>query len=184
MIAYIKGKILGKGSQFVIIENNGLGYKVFVTPNLLLKSVGEEITSFIYHKSSDDGQTLFGMEDLESLQFFEMLITVNGVGPKMALNMLSHATPKILQNAIASGDTAFFTQMSGVGKKTAERIILELSGKLSDSEIPANMSSNTYNALLSLGYSSSEARGAMQKVDQSAPESDQLKQALKQLSNR
>src|SRR6185436_8912198 len=111
MIAYLQGKVLQKTLNFIIVENQGLGYKVFVTPELLNSSVGDSIAIYTYHRSSDDGQTLFGLPDFPTLQFFEMLITVTGVGPKVALTIVSAAKIEVLQQAIVNQDTEIFTRM-------------------------------------------------------------------------
>src|SRR5437868_3544429 len=100
MIAFLRGKILQKTVQYLILEQNGLGYKIFTIPEVLEKSLGDEVSLYIYHKSSDDGQTLFGMPDFPSLQFFELLITVTGVGPKMALTIVSAGKIDMIQQSI------------------------------------------------------------------------------------
>lgn len=181
MIAYLQGKIIQKTVQYLILEKNGLGYKVFVPPTVLDLSIGSEVELYIYHKSSDDGQTLFGMPDFYNLQFFELLITVSGVGPKMALTIISAAGLDILQQAIINNDPEIFTRMSGVGKKTAERIILELKSKISGGliESAAASSSDVYDALASLGYNPREIREIIPQLDASADTAEQLKQALK-----
>src|SRR6185295_14813738 len=97
---------------------------------ILNSAIGDSIAVYTYLRSSDDGQTLFGLPDFPTLQFFESLITVTGVGPKMALTIVSAAKIDALQQAIVNQDSEIFTRMSGVGKKTAERIILELKNKI------------------------------------------------------
>lgn len=185
MISYIKGTVLEKSNNFLIIENSGIGYKVYPTPDLLIKQTGEHIQAYIYHRVSEDDESLFGLPDLATLTFFELLISVSGVGPKMALGMLSHASPQVLSGAIASGDSTFFTRMSGVGKKTAERIIVELKSKLAADFTPHTQSSSaTYDALISLGYSILEARNALTDINPELSENDQLKAALKILSKK
>lgn len=183
MIAYLKGKVLQKTASFLIIENGGLGYKVLVTPDILeTTSAGQEIELYIYHKSSDDGQTLFGMADFATLQFFELLITITGVGPKMALTIVSTAKIDTLQQAIGTGDVAIFTRMSGVGKKTAERIILELKSKMQGFGLSGNSESQSdvYDALINLGYNAKEVRDILPKLSE-GDMSDQIRQALKML---
>ncbi len=183
MIAYLHGRILEKTLQFLIVENQGLGYKVFVTPELMEHSTGSEIELFTHQRVNDDGQTLFGLPDFNTLQFFEMLITVSGVGPKVALGILSAAKPATIEQAIANGDAELFTRMSGVGKKTAERVILELKTKIGViANVSATGSSDIYDALVNLGYSAREVREALQKLDNSSSTEDQLKAALKMLS--
>lgn len=129
MIAYLQGIIIEKTLQYIILENQGIGYKIFVTPEVSERSVGDKVSLYIYHKISDDGQSLYGVVDFSALQFFEMLITVSGVGPKVALAILSSARVDATKQAIANQDSAVFTRISGVGNKTAERIILELKTK-------------------------------------------------------
>jgi holliday junction DNA helicase RuvA len=185
MIAYLRGKILQKSLNFLIVENQGVGYKLFVTPELLEQDTGKEIELFTYLKSGEDGQTLFGLPDFKSLQFFELLITVTGVGPKLALSIVSAAKIETLQQAIVNGDAAIFTRMSGVGKKTADRIILELKTKIAGGvlgEAPV-AGSDIYDALIGLGYNPREVREVVPKIDSSADTQEQLKQALKLLSS-
>lgn len=183
MIAYLSGKILQKTASYLILEQNNIGYKVFVTPEILESANDQEISLYIYHKSGDDGQTLFGMPDFESLQFFELLITVTGVGPKMALTIISSSKIDILQQAIINGDSDIFTRMSGVGKKTAERIILELKNKVGGvlSGVSGG-SSDLFDALIALGYNPREVRDAVSKVDSSQDTATQIKEALKLIS--
>lgn len=185
MIAYLQGKILQKTLSYIVLENSGIGYKVFATPEVLELPLGSETSLYIYHKSGDDGQTLFGMPDFEGLQFFEMLVSVTGVGPKMALTIVSAAKIELLQQAIQNSDTEIFTRMSGVGKKTAERIILELKNKVDVGGLLTGsnaVGSEVYDALSSLGYNPREIREVIPQLDATADTAVQLKQALKILS--
>lgn len=183
MIAYLRGKILQKTAQYLILEQNGIGYKVISTQEILEKPINTEVELYIYHKSGDDGQTLFGVPDFPTLQFFELLITITGVGPKMALTIISAAKIDLLQQSIVNGDAEIFTRMSGVGKKTAERIILELKSKISGGMLESMSvgSSDLYDALLSLGYNPREIREVISQVDTSEDTAAQIKQALKLL---
>ncbi len=185
MIAYLSGKILQKTTQYIVLQQNeGIGYKVFVIPEVLEAPLGSNIELYIYHKSADDGQTLFGMPNFESLVFFEMLISVTGVGPKMALTIISSSKIDILQQAIINADSDIFTRMSGVGKKTAERIILELKNKMTGGVLSgaSSGSSDLFDALISLGYNPREVRDAVTKVDSSLDTATQIKEALKLIS--
>lgn len=184
MISYLKGKILEKGLTYILLENQGVGYKVFITPEALTKSAGEELSLYTYHKSSDDGQSLFGLPDFQTLQFFEMLITVSGVGPKVALAILSAAKVEAVRDAIARQDAGIFTRISGVGTKTAEKIIVELKNKVGAAASAGGSSSEIFDALLALGYNQKEVRGVMDKVDTGVSEADQLKQALQALGKK
>lgn len=180
MLAYLKGKVLEKSSAYVIVENNGLGYKVFVTPEILESRVGDTVAVFTYLKVSEDGQALFGLPDFQTLQFFEMLITVSGVGPKVALAILSAARADAVKQAIMSQDAGIFTRISGVGTKTAEKIIVELKNKVGVLDMPgAKSSSEVFDALLALGYSQREVREVIGKLDAALSQGEQIKQALK-----
>ncbi len=181
MIAFIKGTILEKGLTFIILENQGIGYKVFVPPEILEKGIGEEVVLYTYQKVSEDGQALFGLPDFNTLQFFELLITVSGVGPKVALAILSAAKTDAVRQAIANQDAAIFTRISGVGTKTAEKIIVELKNKVGPATSGGVGASAVFDALLSLGYNQREVREAVQKIEPALPEQEQLKQALKLL---
>ena len=112
MISYLKGTILEKGLTYIILENGGIGYKIFVTPETLQVPAGYNVALFTYHKVSDDGQSLFGLTDFNTLQFFELLITVSGVGPKVALAILSAARVDAVRQAIANQDAGVFTRIS------------------------------------------------------------------------
>lgn len=178
MISYLKGTILEKGLTYIILENGGIGYKIFVTPETLQVPAGYNVALFTYHKVSDDGQSLFGLTDFNTLQFFELLITVSGVGPKVALAILSAARVDAVRQAIANQDAAVFTRISGIGLKTAEKIIVELKNKVTGDKSQA-ISSDVFDALLALGYGQREVREAVNKLDGSLPQQAQLKQALK-----
>lgn len=185
MIAYLKGKILQKTPQYIVLQQGDIGYKVFTIPEILEKPLGNLIELYIYHKSGDDGQILFGTPDFPSLEFFEMLISVTGVGPKMALTIISATKIDLLQQAIMNADTEIFTRMSGVGKKTAERIILELKNKVTSGgllEAGSYSSSEVYDALIGLGYNPREIRETLTQLDLEADTTTQLKHALKLLS--
>ncbi len=182
MIAYLKGKILEKSLTYIIIENGGIGYKVFVTPDTLTKSAGDEVSLYTYMKVADDGHSLFGLPSFAALQFFELLITVSGVGPKMALAILSAGQIESIKQAIANQDAAIFTRISGIGSKTAERIIVDLKNKVGATDSSAGPSSEIFDALLALGYNQREVREVISKVDNSKPQEQQLKQALQLLS--
>ena len=181
MIAYLKGTILEKTLSYIILENQGIGYKIFVVPEVLEKKVGEEIALYTYQKIAEDAHSLFGLPDFATLQFFEMLITVNGVGPKVALSILSSAKVSDIQNAIASQDAGMFRRISGIGTKTAEKIIVELKNKVTTvtGDGLEVTSSETYDALLALGYNQREVREVIGKLDGSLPTGEQVRQALK-----
>ena len=182
MIAYLKGNIIEKGLTYLILDVNSIGYRVFVTPETLEAKIGDEVAVYTYLKVAEDGQALFGLPDFNTLQFFELLITVSGVGPKVALAILSAARVEIVRQAIANQDAAVFTRISGVGLKTAEKIIVELKSKVGGPDTgAAAVSGDVYEALIALGYNSREVRETLKKVDAMLPSQQQLKEALKLL---
>lgn len=131
MIAYLKGKIKYIGSNWIILDVNGIGYKIyFKIKNLKLK-IDELCELYIYHHIREDRSELYGFGSMEELQLFELLIGVNGVGPKMAMNILAGAKPEQLEKAVNTNDTTLLTAIGGVGKKIATKIIIELKNKIS-----------------------------------------------------
>lgn len=186
MISYLKGTILEKGGNYIILLANGIGYKVFVQPDILEMKSGEEAAFYTYQKIAEDGHSLFGLPDFAALQFFELLITVSGVGPKVAMAILSSAKVDAVRQAIAAQDSAIFTRISGVGLKTAEKIIVELKSKVGTLQAAPGMasSSDVFDALLALGYSQREVREAVNKSDRSLPQGEQVRQALKFLGKK
>lgn len=186
MIAYLKGVVLNFiGPQVVLLCEN-IGYRIHVKPDVLLLPTGSRLELYTYHKSTDDGQSLYGFSDVEDLKFFELLITVSGVGPKSAMGIISATSRSILAKAIADEDSAFFSKMGGIGKKTAEKIILELKSKVGKSEAESVTpgSSDVFDALSSLGYNPGEIRNALQNISPSLSTEEKLKEALRSLSKK
>jgi len=166
MISYLRGKIHSVGTQTFIIDVNGVGYKVFA-PTALLSSLisGSDFEVYTYYRGREDGVDLFGFPDQETLTFFEKLISISGIGPKTALGVLSAVSLDQLQQALLDGDLNSLTKVSGIGKKTAERIMLELQGKLIVSSSGSSISDlEVLEALEGLGYSTSDARSAVSKI--------------------
>jgi Holliday junction DNA helicase RuvA len=189
MLAFIEGIIIFKKDNYFIIDNQGLGYKVFVGIDVFSENVkGKGVSLFLYHHVKEDSQSLFGFKESVDLEMFEMLLSVSGIGPKSALNLMSLAGTRNLQSSIISEDFSLLTKVSGVGKKTAERVILELKSKIA--KLPAadnlsstvNFSSDEIDALVSLGYSVAEAREALKKVSNDITDSsERIKSALKEI---
>jgi Holliday junction DNA helicase RuvA len=180
MISYIKGRVLQKGQNFLIIETTGIGYRVFVTPDSLDSKLGDEVELYVHHRSGEDGQALFGLPNFETLEFFELLISVSGIGPKLALTILSAARVDTIRQAIASENPDIFTRVSGVGQKTAERIIVDLKNKVGAQAIALG-NSDVYDALIALGYNAKEVRRALLHINPATNSDQQLKEALKLL---
>lgn len=185
MIAYLKGTIKYIFKDYIILDVHDVGYKVFAGYSLLAKSIGIDLEVFTYHNLREDADDLFGFVDFGELEFFEKLISVKGIGPKTAMNILSSANDvNLLKQGILSGDVAFVSKVKGVGKKTAERVILELAGKLDIDDIIAqnsyaSNSDEAVSALVSLGYSEKDAKEMLKGVDSSLDLQGRLKAALK-----
>lgn len=176
MLAYIKGKVLAKTENYLIIDNNNLGYKIFAPLPLLLAAVqNEEIEFFLYHHIREDNQQLFGFADLESLRWFEQLISVNGIGPKIGMAILSRYNVKELQTIIEQENVNAIKSISGVGQKTALRLMIELKNKIPTINEEQVYSSELIDALKNLGF---EAKIISQKL-QEMPKLDSLQEQLK-----
>lgn len=190
MISYLKGKIKIKGNGFVILEISNIGYKVFVASLLYADlTIGQEIEFYTHQYVREDALNLFGFRLMEELELFELLLSVSGIGPKSALGIMSIATAADIKESIVRGDPALLTKVSGVGRKTADRVVLELrekinklnfkDGKLSGGPLG---SSDEIDALMALGYSLSQAREALNGVDAKTKDSgERIRQALKRL---
>lgn len=185
MIASVEGKILEKGARFVVVDVGGIGYKVFLmVGNLAKAKVGETAKFWTHLHVREDAMELYGFFEKEELGLFENLISISGIGPKSALGVLSLAPVSTLRRAISSGDTSYLTKISGIGRKTAEKIVLELKDKFAGViEIPGTETeydSDVLDALLSLGYTQREAREMVQKIPQDIKGREaRLKGALK-----
>lgn len=154
MIGYLKGKIIHRGVNWLILDVSGVGYKVFscnmqhVTCNM-----GDNKGFWIHHHVREDRQELYGFKTIEELEMFELLLRVSGVGPKMALAILSKTELEKIKQAINKGDTTFLTTVAGIGRKLASKIIIELKNKISDFDLQGiEKSEEVLEALQSLGY--------------------------------
>jgi len=197
MIGSINGKIIFKNDKFLIVETAGVGYKINVPPDTLSKlpapdqSSGQNETSFlvsfwIHTHVREDALDLYGFLKREELEFFEMLINVSGIGPKGALSILGIASIETLKKAIGTGDTAYLTKISGIGRKTAGKIVIELKDKIETGKIGVSLQGelDALEALKSLGYSQGEAREALKKVSATADINGKVREALKILSEK
>jgi len=185
MIASLSGTVSFSTEKYLTIEAGGIGYKVAVTTSTALKtSVGKNILVHTHLAIREDAHELYGFLTRNELEFFEKLLLVSGIGPKSALNILNIAPVETLTKAIASGDVSYLTKVSGIGKKTAEKIVFELKEKLSGGANVTNTGlgeeADALLALTSLGYSHSEARGALREIPKTATQtSARVKEALK-----
>lgn len=197
MIASLRGKLIYTDQACAVIECAGVGYKCFVTKNTLynLPQKGEEVFLHTFMVVREDAMDLYGFRELEELEAFKLITSVNGVGAKIGLALLSEFTASQLTLYIASKDAKALTAASGVGIKLAQRIVLELESKVGSLasgdtlEIKtvgnASVNSNTkeaVTALVSLGYTQSEASLAVGRFDPSLPTEELIKQALKTLA--
>ena len=190
MIAYLSGKIIVKNNHYLILETGGIGYQIFVGENFLADlKIGEQKEIYTHHRVREEASDLYGFKTLDELDLFELLLSVSGVGPKSALAVLSLAAPDDIKEAIIRGDASLLTKVSGIGKKTAERLVLELRNKVTRISGGINLlgggvtgTGDELDALMSLGYSIGEAREALNLVEVSITSSaGRVKAALKQL---
>ncbi len=189
MIATLSGKVVEKLSDLVVVEAGGVGYGAYVTfEDYGALEVGQAAKLYIYEHIRENSHDLFGFKKLETKQLFEQLLSVNGVGPKMALAILSVASSAQVRSAIAGGDTKFITQAPGVGKRVAERVVVDLKDKVGliagdDATdflaLSANPNDEAMQGLVALGYSVQDAAEALKKIDQKLPAADRIKEALK-----
>lgn len=169
MIAKLKGKIDAIKDGYAIVEVNNIGYKVQMNGYSLAKIAGlETVELFIYTHVREDVLALFGFLTEEEQEMFELLISISGIGPKAASSILAIASPKTIKTAIVNEDTSILTKVSGVGKKTAGRVILELKNKIGSvsagDQEETTGDSNVIEALMAMGYSAYEAREALKNV--------------------
>ena len=200
MIAFLKGCLAGKTASCAFIDVQGVGYAVGMPSGALAKmpEVGQEVQVHTYLQVSENGIALYGFLSLEEKALFERLITVSGIGPKVALAALSAFSPEALVSAVQAQDVAAVQKIPGVGKKTASRIILELKGSFdeelaslfdADGQPSAAVSASAAamagarDALLSLGFASAEADVALKGAPAGADENALIKYALKRLGS-
>ena len=172
MISGVRGRLVAKLPGIVLVDLHGLTLRVLTSQTTVgdIGEVGQEVELVTHLRVREDEITLFGFAGPEELQLFEVLLTVTGVGPRVALNILSSGRPEDVHRAIASEDVTVLSRVPGIGKKTASRIILELRGKLPEATggaLPAiaSVDAEVLEALQALGYSGAEARDALARVE-------------------
>jgi len=188
MINSLRGQVTHKDLHVVVVEVSGVGYRVSTTTEVALDAVlGEEISLWTHLSVRENALDLFGFKDRESLEVFELLITISGIGPKTALGIMNVASIEMLEQAVSENDTSYLTRVSGIGKKNAEKIVLELQGKLvassKDRGVHLRSEGDALEALVSLGYSERDAREALKKIPKEIEStSERVRQALKLIS--
>jgi Holliday junction DNA helicase RuvA len=190
MLSYISGKIKYKTENSLIILAGGLGYEVFGNGKIVEKyKVGDDAELFLYQDVREDTLNLFGFESYPALSLFKHLVSVSGIGPKSAMSILEIASVQEIIISIQNNDPHLLTKVSGVGKKTAERVVLELKNKFDSMTDAENKNREQFScsgyeidALLALGYSASQARSALQQVPPDIKDiGDRVKEALKKM---
>ncbi len=190
MIAHLFGKIEEKFGNAIILDVNGVGYEIVVpTPDFEAVNLGEEKKFYTYHSIRENAEELYGFSSLAEKKIFELLISVQGIGPKAAISILSLAEAEEVRNAIANADTAFIAKASGVGKKSAERVIVDLRDKVG---IPSRYGAagmqykkinegndEALDALIALGFPLKEATAALEGVSADLPVEERVRLALK-----
>ncbi len=188
MIAHIHGKIVEKFLSSVIVDVQGIGYEITLTNLDFDQAMLDQTQKFYtFHSIKENSEELYGFSTLAAKKLFELLISVNGIGPKAAMAILSLASPEEVRSAIARSDNVFIAKASGVGKKSAERVIVDLHDKVGlpsifDTTAPSTISTNdeALDALIALGFSLKEATVALSGIDPTLPLSERITIALKQ----
>ena len=189
MIGKLKGRISEiHGTEALIETPGGVFYWTFVTPDILTRFTEDvEVEFYTYHSIKEDSQTLFAFDTYEAYRVYMYLISVDGVGPKTAYTISCTSTPDTIRQAVQRSDVTFFEKIKGIGKKTAQRILVDLSDKMGTTFDLADAQKPTVNdmaldALISLGFKQKEAYDVLGNIDQELPLEDIVKQALQQLS--
>ena len=195
MIAHLIGKLIYKSPDHSIVDVNGIGYKIFtpLSTYYVLPKTGESVTLHIHTRVREDELKLFGFLTEEEQTIFEKLITINKVGPKLALGILSGMSPENLLTAIMNNDAARLSTIPGVGKKTAERLTLEMKDKLSDltfemehqldAETPEGFYEDALSALVNLGYKKPQAEKSLKSAYNKIGKGSSLEELIKESLN-
>ncbi len=200
MLYNIRGRLTACDVNFIVVESGGIGFKCFTSLNTVkeIGKAGDEVNVYTYLAVREDAMDLYGFASLAELDFFKLLISVSGVGPKAAVAILSELSPDRLAVCIASGDSKAITKAQGVGQKTAQRIVLELKDKVgavtvgdgsqdvvsAASVSQGSNSSEAVEALVALGYSQSDAAVVVGSMDKSLSVDEMIRLGLKQLAKK
>ncbi len=191
MIAHIRGELTEKFANSVIVDVHGVGYEIsLTTPDFDSLNLHDEVKLYTYHHVREQSEELFGFTALAGKKLFELLITVQGIGPKAAMSILSLGSYEEVRNAIANADSSFVSKASGVGKKSAERVIVDLRekvglptyyGRKGELKLEEQLQANdeALEALMALGFQLADATKALEGVDTSLPVEERIRLALK-----
>lgn len=183
MIGYLKGKIVSQDLKSIILDVGGVGYEINTNTAFLDKN-SDNVSFWTYLAVRENSMDLYGFGTKEELDFFKLLISVSGIGPKSALGILGVSSLLNLKQAISSGDTTHLTKVSGIGRKNAEKIVIELKDKITFLSKEDNLSGeiDVLEALKALGYGERESREVLKKVSSEKDISEKIKKAMKLLS--
>ena len=190
MIVHVSGKLVYKEPTSAIIDVNGLGYKIHISLNSYneLPNINEKVSLLTHYNISEKGHDLFGFVDSAEKKIFEMLISVSGIGPKIAINMLSVVNPNDFRERLISGEVKKLTSLPGIGPKTAKRLIVELKDKFVDSDnedLPIDdypdLNNDALSALKNLGFRDKDIRKILNKIDPKLSTEEKIKKSLKEL---
>ena len=193
MIAQLTGQITYRDEKMIILEVAGVGYKLALSAESLRqlpKSKQTEVKLWTHLAVRENALDLYGFATKLEHDFFELLLSVSGIGPKSAISILSLATPDVLSKAIATNDSSYLTKVSGIGRKNAEKIVLELKDKLihlggsNSAIVSTSEETEAIEALQALGYSLRDSRDALKNIPAKASTSEKVKLALKDLSQK
>ncbi len=188
MISRLTGTIAHIDPKYVVLDVSGVGYKIYTTVDIMMKlgKEKEETTLWTYLAVRENALDLYGFSSIQELNFFELLITISGIGPKTALGILNSASVEALQTAVQTDDTSSLIKVSGIGKKVAEKIVMELKDKVDKfthtEEAKSSMrgDADALEALKSLGYSQNEARDALKELPKDITKTNEkVREALK-----
>ena len=190
MIVHLSGKLIFKDPSYVVIDVQGVGYKVYISLNTynILPDINNDVYLLTYFNVTEKSQDLFGFNENNEKELFTMLISVSGIGPKIAINLLSFVKPDDFKQRLISGEVEMLTSLPGIGPKTARRLIVELKEKfikIDKNDLPidynSNLDSDALNALMNLGFRSKDIIKALNKIDDDCSLEEKIKLALKEL---
>jgi Holliday junction DNA helicase RuvA len=186
MLSFITGKVHSISAQRVVLDAQGIGYEVHITPGALGQcKLGFEVQMPVLMIVREESMTLYGFSDMQERDFFQTLLSVSGVGPKLALTIVSSISETYFAAAIAKKDEATLVRIPGVGRKSAARLVVELDGKFDKVSGTYGLTEDILEALTALGWSEREARAALERVNESQPDADittKLRTALEVLN--